>query len=375
MKKTIINIRNQINRGFYKVILKPIFFQVDPEDMHDSMVAFGRFLGKYQITRKIIGAFFSYSNKALEQRVLGIRFKNPVGLGAGFDKDALLTDILPYVGFGFIEVGSITGEPCEGNPKPRLWRLKKSEGLVVNYGLKNEGCQKIAKRLTDKKFLIPIGTSIAKTNSKKTVRLKAGINDYVKAYKEFAEIGDYFTINISCPNAFGGQPFTDAARLEKLLIKIDKIPTRKPVFLKVSPDLTKSEIDKILAVSKRHMVCGFICTNLTKNRNNSKIAESSLPKEGGISGKVVEDLANELISYVYKRTKGKYVIIGLGGVFTAEDAYKKIKLGASLVQLITGMIFEGPQVISEINQGLVGLLTKDGFNNITQAIGADSYDI
>src|SRR3990167_5864324 len=306
MKEFLIQTRNLINRFFYEVILKNIFFLIDPENMHDSMVAFGTLLGKYQLTRKIVEVFFSYSNQSLEQKILGIKFKNPIGLGAGFDKDAVLTDVLPCVGFGFLEVGSVTGEPCGVNPRPRLWRLKKSKGLVVNYGLKNEGCEKIAKRLLGKKFQVPVGISIAKTNSPKTVSDDAGINDYVKAFGKFVTIGDYFTINISCPNAFGGQPFTDAARLEKLLIKIDKIPTRKPVFLKVSPDLTKSEIDKILAVSKRHMVCGFICTNLTKNRNNSKIAESSLPKEGGISGKVVEDLANELISYVYKRTKGKY---------------------------------------------------------------------
>jgi len=340
------------------------------------MVAFGAFLGSNILTQKITAFFFSYSNQKLEQTILGIKFKNPVGLGAGFDKDAQLCDILPSVGFGFVEVGSITGEPCGGNPKPRIWRLEKSKGLVVNYGLKNEGCQKIAKRLKDKrsfsankKFLIPIGINIAKTNSKKTVQVESGIDDYVKAYKEFREIGDYFTINISCPNAFGGQPFCDAIRLEKLLAKIDKIPTKKPVFLKLSPDLTKNEIDKILAVSKRHMVCGFVCTNLTRNRNNSKIAESYLPGDGGISGKVVEDLANDLISYIYQKTKGTFVIIGLGGVFSAEDAYRKIKLGASLVQLITGMIFEGPQVISEINQGLVKLLEKDGFGNISQAVG------
>ncbi|KKR55848.1 MAG: dihydroorotate dehydrogenase 2 [Candidatus Curtissbacteria bacterium GW2011_GWB1_40_28] len=308
--------------------------------MHDSMVSFGVLLGKYWLTRKIVGAFFSYSNKTLEQKILGIKFKNPIGLGAGFDKDAVLVDILPYVGFGFVEVGSITGEPCSGNPRPRLWRLKKSKGLVVNYGLKNEGCEKIAKRLG-----------------------------------KFVTIGDYFTINISCPNAFGGQPFTDAKRLDKLIGKIDKISTKKPIFLKISPDLTHRQVDRIIEVSKRHKVDGFVCTNLTSQRNNKRIVDRHVSKEGGISGKVVEEKANDLISYIYKKTKGRYVIIGLGGVFSAEDAYKKIKLGASLVQLITGMIFEGPQVISEINQGVVKLLKTDGLENVSQAIGVDRQTI
>jgi len=373
MKESFLNIRSRTIHFLYKTILKRIFFKIDPEVIHDRMVSVGVFLGKYALIRRLVGLFFSYSNKSLEQKILGIKFKNPVGLGAGFDKDAVLTDILPYVGFGFVEVGSITGEACDGNPKPRLWRLENSRGLVVNYGLKNQGSEKIAKRLASRKFLIPIGTSIAKTNSPETVIDEAGINDYVKAFTKFVTIGDYFTINISCPNAFGGQPFCDGQRLDRLLDKLDKNPTKKPIFLKVSPDLTRREIDKILVVASRHGVDGFVCTNLTKNRINKKIVDKIISKDGGISGKVVEDLANGLISYIYRKTNGKFVIIGLGGVFDAQDAYKKIKLGASLIQLITGMIFEGPQVISEINQGLVRLLEKDGFDNISQAVGIETY--
>ena len=153
------------------------------------------------------------------------------------------------------------------------------------------------------------------------------------------------------------------------------ISTKKPIFLKISPDLTHRQVDRIIEVSKRHKVDGFVCTNLTSQRNNKRIVDRHVSKEGGISGKVVEEKANDLISYIYKKTKGRYVIIGLGGVFSAEDAYKKIKLGASLVQLITGMIFEGPQVISEINQGVVKLLKTDGLENVSQAIGVDRQTI
>ena len=375
MKEQVIFVRNYILRFLYKAILQKIFFLQDPEIIHDRMLNVGRFLGKFSLTRWLVSLLFSYQDKTLSQEILGIKFANPIGLGAGFDKDAVLTDTLPGVGFGFIEVGSITGEACAGNLKPRLWRLKKSKALVVNYGLKNEGSEAIAKSLKGKTFKIPLGTNIAKTNSPNTVKVENGIADYAKAFKEFVQIGDYFTVNISCPNAYGGQPFTDANRLDKLLRRLDEISTKKPIFLKLSPDLSQSEIDRILAISNKHQVAGFICSNLTKNRNNRKIKDSVEGTEGGISGKVVENLANNLISYIYRKTKGKFVIIGLGGVFCAEDAYKKIKLGASLVELITGMIFEGPQVISEINQGLAKLLKKDGFSNISQARGIDSYDI
>lgn len=372
MKEYLIAIRNWIIRFLYKTLVKRILFLTEPEVIHDRTIRLCRFFGKSRFGRGLVSIFFNYSHPFLKQNILGIKFPNPIGLAAGFDKDALLADFLPSLGFGFAEVGSITGEPCEGNPKPRLWRLKKSQALVIYYGLKNEGCEKISALLKNKKFTIPIGTSIAKTNCQATAETQTGINDYVKAFKHFTDIGSYFTVNISCPNAFGGQPFTDGERLNILLAELDKIATPKPIFLKMSPDLTEKEVDAIVEVAQKHRVNGFICTNLTKLRDNKKIKEEKVPENGGISGKVLEDSANRQISYIYSKTRGKYVIIGCGGVFSAQDAYKKIRSGASLVQLITGMIFEGPQLISEINQGLVRLLKKDGFNQISQAVGVDN---
>ncbi len=355
----------------YNHIFKPLAFRRDPEEVHDRITRLGKLLGKFAFERFVTRKFFFYENKSLKQNILGIYFPNPIGLAAGFDKNAELTQILPEVGFGFEEVGSITGEPCKGNDKPRLWRLPLSKSLVVYYGLKNDGCEIISERLRNKKFKIPIGISVAKTNSPVTVDTTAGIADYVKAYKVMLPIGDYTTINISCPNAFGGQPFTDPASLDLLLAEIDKIQTNKPVFIKLSPDLSKVQIDSILEILGRHKVQGIICTNLTKNRDNPKIIEQVVPQQGGLSGKVVEELSNELLAYIYSQTKGKYVLVGCGGVFTAEDAYKKIRLGASLIQMITGMIYEGPQVIGEINKGLVELLKRDGFDSISQAVGVD----
>lgn len=371
MKELAIKLRNKIISFIYKYILKPIFFQIDPEKVHDRMLVIGQLLGLNIMAKNLTSFLFSYSNPKLEQKILGISFKNPVGLSAGFDKNAELTEIIPEIGFGFEEIGSITGEPCEGNEKPRLWRLKKSKALVVNYGLKNKGSEAISNQLKNNKFKLPIFTSIAKTNSKETVDTHKGIADYVKTYKYMSNIGNISVINLSCPNAFGGQPFHDKDKLNTLLKEIIKIKTNKPIFLKLSPDLNKNQIDSIINLSKKYKISGFICTNLTKIRTN-KILDKNIPAMGGISGKIVEDLSNEQIKYIYKKTKGKFIIVGVGGIFSAEDAYKKMKLGASFVSLITGMIFEGPQLISQINQGLVKLLENDGFKNISEAIGVDN---
>lgn len=371
MANRLITTRNYIIRKKYKWIFKPIFFKIDPEKIHDDIVKIGYSLGKYSVTRKLAHYFLDYSHPALEQNILGIKFKNPVGLAAGFDKNANLNDIITSIGFGFMEVGSITGEPCLGNPKPRLWRLKKSKSLVVYYGLKNDGCEIISEKLRENKFEIPVGINIAKTNCRETIATEVAILDYFKTYQAFKNIGDYVVINISCPNTFGGQPFTDKTKLSFLLEKIMSIPKTKPIFLKISPDLNNQEIDEIIEVAFKFNIDGFVCANLTKNRNNEKIVDKNVPALGGLSGKVMSDLSLKLINYIYKKTSGRFIIIGCGGIFNAEDAYKKIKAGASLVELITGMIFEGPQLISDINIGLVKLLQRDGYKNISEAIGTE----
>ncbi|MEK7128036.1 MAG: quinone-dependent dihydroorotate dehydrogenase [Patescibacteria group bacterium] len=369
MENGLIRARNYILEKKYKWILKPILFKLDPEKVHDTMNLIGRILGKFRITKVASSMLWGYSDPSLEQKILGINFKNPVGLSAGFDKNAELTDIIPSVGFGFMEVGSVTGENCLGNPKPRLWRLKKSESLAVYYGLANDGSEAIAERLAKKKFSIPVGINIAKTNCKETVDTKNATEDYFKVYRAFARIGDYYTINISCPNTFGGQPFNDKNKLDALLKKIMSVPKTKPIFLKLSPDLDQKGADEIIEIADKWKIDGFICANLTKKRDSKKILDKSVPNLGGLSGKALNNLSDKMIKYIYQKTKGKFIIMGVGGIFRAEDAYKKIKAGASLVQLITGMIFEGPQLISDINLGLVKLLQKDGYKNISEAIG------
>lgn len=373
MMEPWITTRNRVSGALYRRVVRPVFFSIDPENIHDRMTRTGMFLGRHRLTRSVVHTMLTYQHPMLEQTIHGIDFKNPIGLAAGFDKDANLTEILPHVGFGFAEVGSITGEPCAGNTGQRLWRLKKSKGLVVYYGLKNAGCDVLSKKISEKEFAIPIGISVAKTNNQETCDLAVGVADYKKAFSAFASLGSYITVNISCPNTFGGEPFTDPVRLEKLLVELDQIPTSRPVFLKFSPDLAPTDVDALLDVATRHRVHGFICSNLTKKRDTPRLVDANVPKVGGISGKIVQPLADKLIEHVYKKTKGKYTIIGCGGVFTAQDAYRKIRLGASLIQLITGMIYQGPQVISEINQGLVHLLNQDGYTNITEAVGTAHF--
>lgn len=321
------------------------------------------------VTRKVL----RYQDPALEQTVAGLKFTNPVGLSAGFDKNAKLLKALPAVGFGFAEIGSITLEAYVGNPKPRLFRLPKSKGLVVYYGLMNQGVEKIVKRIKRNfKGDMVLGISVAKTNCERTATVEAGVEDYYECtkYLEEQQIGDYYTINISCPNTFGGEPFTTPDRLEKLLAKLDTLHIQKPVFIKMPINLPQSETRELLDVIVNHKVTGIVIGNLTKVRD-SELIKDTIPEhvKGGISGIPTQKLSNELISFAYQNYGDKLVIIGVGGIFSAQDAYEKIKRGASLVQLITGMIFEGPQLIGQINHDLVKLLKADGYSNISEAVG------
>jgi len=372
----MIKLRNNIIGFLYRNILRKIFFMMDAERVHNHALIAGRILGSNVLFRKITSIFFNFSSPMLKQNICGIAFKNPIGLAAGFDKDAKIIKIIPNVGFGFTEVGSITSQFCPGNPKPRLWRLVESKGIVVNYGLNNQGAEKNAQRLTKKNLLaeIPIGINIAKTNSLETDEINKGIDDYLKGIQFFLDIGDYLTINISCPNTYGGQPFIDPNHLSQLFEKVDELNIKKPIFLKMPPDISLDRVDKIIDLVERYNLTGFICSNLTKDRTNLKVVKGEInhiPDIGGVSGKPTEELANNQIAYICQKTKGQKVIIGCGGVFNAKDAYKKIRLGASLIQLITGMIFEGPQLISQINLGLCQLLKKDRFKNISEAVGVD----
>lgn len=366
-----VSSRSRIERAVYQAVAKPLFFALDPERVHDRIGSLGYLLGKTVVGRAVTRFFFHYQHPMLTQEVAGISFRNPIGLAAGFDKDAYLVDILPEVGFGFMEVGSITARPYAGNKGRRLWRLPKSRSLVVNYGLKNVGSEAIAQRLAGRQFQFPIGTSLAPTNDEQTMEYKEAIKDYALSYQRFATIGQYTTLNLSCPNTCNDQPFTDPDRLGELLSTIGTIPTAKPIFLKLSPDLEVKRLDALLKVAADHAVTGVICTNLIKDRRHLQAARDPLPEKGGIGGKLTQERSDAMVKHIAETWGKRFVIIGCGGVFTAEDAYRKIRLGASLIQLVTGMIYEGPQAIGAINLGLVALLKRDGFSSLADAIGAD----
>lgn len=365
MKEAWVQIRNWKISWLYRHVLKSIFFARDPEAMHDFMVGRGRLLGNHSFTRKCVRSFFNYQHPSLTQTIEGIHFANPVGLSAGFDKNAVLTRIIPAVGFGFMEVGSITAQSSPGNTKPRMWRFPDDRSILVHNGLCNDGVESVAFRLERERFSFPVGTNIAMTNKPGAIGVEEGIADYATSFRRLANIGSYFTINISCPNTYHGEPFSNPIVLDKLFTALDSIPTNKPIFLKLSPDLSELEVDAIHEVVQNHRLHGFVCSNLTHDLSRANGASKF---RGGLSGRAQWELSNRQIAYLRKRVGEKYTIIGVGGIFSAEDAYHKIKLGASLVELIAGMIYEGPQLISTINQGLVRLLKKDGYSSISDVV-------
>lgn len=357
----------------YETILRPAFFRFDPERVHDRVTGFGEFLGSNFLTRWIVALFCDYRHASLETTVAGVHFRNPIGLGAGFDKDMRLTKIMPAVGFGFMEVGAITHFPYAGNNGLRLARLPDDKALLVNYGLKNEGAEAAAQKLKALTFSFPVGINIAKTN-RADIKGAASIEDYVATYRMLARRFAYVTINISCPNAQDGCTFQDPVMLNGLLRALSKEEKPRPVFLKISAHLSRDEVDAIIAVAGRYrFVDGFVVANLAKDRSllrlhSSPAALDAIPA-AGVSGAPMRRLSTEMIRHIYRTTKGRYVLIGLGGVFTAEDAYEKIKAGASLVQMVTGLIYGGPMAVRRINRGLVELLARDGYATVAEAVG------
>ncbi len=360
----------------YERFLKPIFFWFDPEWIHDFFIRTGELLGGFSLGRWVTGVFCEYDHPALHARVLGIDFKNPIGLAAGFDKDVRLTQIMPSVGFGFMEVGAITHHPFLGNKGLRLARLPADQSLIVYYGLKNIGAEAILKKVQRLRFGIPVGVNIAKTN-RADIKGEKSVEDYAATYRMLGKYFSYITLNVSCPNAQDGFLFQDPGRLDGLLSAIAKEKKTCPVLLKLSTHLTEKEVDEILAVVRRYPVIdGFVIGNLHKRREKLDLKSSparlnSIP-DGGISGGPLRVPATNLIRHIYRATGGKYVIIGLGGIFTAEDAYEKIKAGASLVQIITGLIYGGPTTVKKINKGLVRLLARDGYAHISEAVGKEA---
>lgn len=362
--------------GFlYRRILKRILFCIDAERVHVSAVSIGEFFGQYAATRRFTKSlFFLKPDASLRQKFENIVFQNPVGLAAGFDYEGRLTQILPNLGFGFSTIGTITNRPYEGNPKPRLGRFPKSRSLLVNKGFKNLGAVFTSTQLEKGDFDIPIGVSIGKTNI--LLNEDESIDDIMNGFKIFEDSSirhSYYELNISCPNLSGNVSFYDIPLLRRLLKALKSLHISRPVFVKMPTSRNDAEVVKMIEVLQLFsFIKGLIFGNLSRDPSLLHPLEANTTMLGSFSGMPVQKRSDELIRLAYKACDKKMIIIGCGGIFDARDAYRKIRLGASLVQLITGMIFEGPQLISELNAGLGMLIKKDGFQSISEAIGIDS---
>lgn len=355
----------------YINIFKPILFRQDPEVVHDRLLRAVNYVNDSSLLKNLTSKLFNYSHPSLVQDIWGIRFPNPVGLSAGFDKDGHLSPLLESLGFGFGQVGSVTNLPYVGNQPPRAVRFPEDKSVWVNYGLKNEGVEKVVNRLSHQTVHIPRSVSIAKTNSRETCSDEEAILDYKACLEKVlnAGVSDIITINISCPNTFGGEPFTEATRLDNLLKVLLSEKPNQPIWLKMPINKSWEDFRPLVDVAINHSVDALVIGNL--NKDFKPTISRKLPKNtGGYSGLPTKELSNRLISQTYRYAKDKIKVVGTGGIFSAEDVLEKVKLGASLVQLITGMLYRGPGVVSAINQKLVILLKQQGYAQISDAIGA-----
>lgn len=341
--------------GFVYQLTKKVLFLFDPETVHETIAKMGQIIGSIPGGATLTSWFFAYKNQSIKKTLAGINFDNPVGLSAGFDYDGKLTGIIPSIGFGFHTIGTVTLEPYVGNPSPAYTRLISSKALIVNKGLKNSGAQALIKKFEKLEFKIPTGISIASTN-KLFKNTKAQILDIVTCFYLFdnSKVShSYYELNISCPNTFGGEPFTTPERLEPLLLALKKLNLKKPIFVKMPIDLNEHETVRLLKVCDKHQVTGVIFGNLTKDKNNQALTPGDRKvwqnTKGNVSGKPTWEKSNKYIKITKQMFGNRFVIIGTGGIFSPSDAQKKIELGADLVQLITGMIFQGPGLISSIN--------------------------
>jgi dihydroorotate dehydrogenase subfamily 2 len=337
----------------YKRILKPLLFLFNPEFVHKVFVWKGIVLGSNPVTRKLVDMTYGYHGKNISKTVDGITYRTPIILSAGFDYNGHLTRVLPSLGFGGVEVGSVTARPCKGNSSPTLTRIPNSHAIIVNKGLKNDGVDKIIKRLKSKKRIpeFVIGISIAKTNDMQCANTDEAIKDYCYSFKRLNEenIGDYYTINIYCPNTYGGEAFTQPDLLERLLFEIKKIPCTKPIYIKMPINIFWEETKSLLDIILKYQLNGVIFGNLNKNYLDiPHVSERPPEYRGGISGKPCFHPSNILIEKTKKEYGNKLTIIGCGGIFTPIDALYKFELGSELIQVITGMIYEGPSLIKRI---------------------------
>ena len=364
----------------YSNVLRPLLFRLDPEVAHTLTIQACRVAGHLPPVRAAFRHCLEVTDPALRTELGGLAIRNPIGLAAGWDKSGYAARMLGHLGFGFAEIGSISADLSHGNPKPRLFRLPEDRAIVVYYGLPNDGAAAVAQRIgAAGKCAVPLGLNIVKTNrgaGGPDESFDETVDDYLRSIRALAPCSDYLALNLSCPNAKGGKDlFAEAANIGRFLGRVAAENVAVPVFLKVVPNADPAFIEALIEQALPHaFVRGFIF-NLPPGKpawlslKTPKTVWEKMP--GAVAGAPVAQSLNHCIRELYHRMpRDRFQIIGVGGVFTAEDAYEKIRLGASAVQIYTAMIYEGPGVIRQINEGLIPLLHRDGFKNVREAVGS-----
>ncbi|RAV99142.1 quinone-dependent dihydroorotate dehydrogenase [Pseudochryseolinea flava] len=339
----------------YKLILRPLFFLVDPEKIHYRVFSWLKLMGKIPGLMSIVRGMFQYQHTSLKREILGLTFENPVGLAAGFDKDAKLIDELSAFGFSFIEIGTLTPKAQPGNDKPRMFRLPEDKALINRMGFNNGGVNEAIVRLKNRKSPVIVGGNIGKN---KVTPNESALDDYLHCVKVLHPYVDYFVVNVSSPNTPGLRELQEKEPLQKLLrevISLSKaISPYKPVLLKIAPDLTQTQLDDIVEILKTTGTDGIIANNTTISREGLKTPKTTLDAigNGGLSGAPLTQRSTEIIRYLRERLGNQYPIISVGGIMTPSDALEKLEAGADLVQIYTGFIYEGPGLVKAINKAI-----------------------
>lgn len=337
-------------------IVKKILFKYDPENVHYKVMKWLTKAYNSGVGKKYLECNYCIKHPSLERTVFGLKFKNPVGLAAGFDKDARFIDELACLGFGFIEIGTVTPRPQDGNEKPRLFRFPNDEAIINRMGFNNQGVEAAALRLKNRKTDIIIGGNIGKN---KTTSNEDASKDYEYCFKILHPVVDYFVVNISSPNTPNLRELQEKKPLRELLLQLQNLnlsyPNPKPILLKIAPDLTDTQLDDVIEVVTETRLAGIVATNTTIDRDGLTADKNVIEKTGtgGVSGKPLKQRSTEIIHYIFTKTNGTLPIIAVGGIFTAEDAQEKMNAGASLVQVYTGFIYEGPAIAKKICKSFI----------------------
>ncbi len=340
----------------YKSLLRPLLFKLDPEKVHYLTADALKATYRLPFAKSIAKGMFQVQDPRLERELFGLKFPNPVGLAAGFDKDAKLIDEFENFGFGFIEIGTLTPKPQEGNPKPRLFRLPEDQAIINRMGFNNEGVDAAVQRLRQRKSKVIVGGNIGKN---KVTPNEEALNDYLYCFKALYDVVDYFVVNVSSPNTPDLRALQEKEPLRQLLMALQeqnsRMPKPKPLLLKIAPDLNEAQLDDIIEIATSTRLSGIIATNTTISREGLKTPAAQIEAigAGGLSGKPLTKHATQIIRYLRQHLPQEIRIIGVGGIMTPEDAVEKLKDGADLVQLYTGFIYEGPGLIGRINKKLL----------------------